>query len=243
LSGEVLGLYVSNASKDLRYTNDEKGVGQTYKENVDMEVTVGTGIGSNFIDESTVLFPQRIFNGILKYTVNASKYKVNFPVAKNLSTTLDGGNRGTGCVFTVTAKQWVKLLGVDIHTNMLNESVEVEIWTRLGSYERHAKNMDGWERIAYAKVIGQGEGVLTSIDYNDFDAVEMLSGQFRSFYVTLKTNNLLYSNGIKSGAEFRSDDALIINEGLGIYSYPLSQEASIYHPRVYNGNIHYTILD
>merc|ERR1712176_1136494 len=168
-----LGLYITNPSKDIRYTDDAKNVGEIYKGNDDLDVTVGTGIGSNTIDQSTKTYQQRVFNGGIKYI---KMHTLVMP--------LDGMNKGTGNLFTIRAKKNLNVTSIDIHT-ALNEKTSVEVWTRLGSYEGHTKAMDGWKNVAQVEVVGRGEGVLTPISQQNFQPVVILSGQSIAFYVTL----------------------------------------------------------
>ena len=129
----------------------------------------------------------------------------------------------------------VGVLSIDIHTK-IRTGVEVEVWTRPRLFADYTHSMDGWVKLSGAFVSGNGRGVLTLIDQQDFTTVEILPYQSQSFYVTLKSDNLLYTNG---GGLDTSDDALIIYEGVGIYKFPLQQNTVTYYPRVFKGNINY----
>ena len=129
----------------------------------------------------------------------------------------------------------VGVLSMDIHTK-IRTGVEVEVWTRPGSFADYTHSMDGWVKLSGAFVSGNGRSVSTLILQQDFTTVEILAYQSQSFYVTLKSDNLLYTNG---GGLDTSDDALIIYEGVGIYTFPLQQNTVTYYPRVFKGNINY----
>jgi len=241
--GGVLGFYITLMSKDLRYTDEDiKEVGEIYQENADIELAVGTGIGSYPLDIYAARYPQRIFNGILKYSSNSNS---NAAVSTQLQTTLVGGNGSYGNIFTMEAKESrVKVLSIDILTNISGLYIEVEVWTRPGTYEDHTESMDGWEMIALVSVIGQGEGKVTVIPQDEFEPVEISPTQTQSFYVFLKDSDLVYSGngeGTDVKKAVKSDDALIIYEGLGVRNYPLSNRVHTYYPRVFNGNINYAI--
>ena len=70
-SGETLGFYVTLNSLDLRYTNDTDNLklGGVYKQNNDIQITVGSGVGSFPLSRSSITYANRIINGSFKYDI------------------------------------------------------------------------------------------------------------------------------------------------------------------------------
>jgi len=243
LRDEVLGVYVTLTTNDLRYTTEKiREVGDIYADNDDMELAIGTGIGSYPLGDDTFMYPKRIFNGVMKYSTIDPPPPVQ---ATQLQTTMLWGNRSFGNIFTVVAKQsGVKVLSIDIHTRSYT-SEDVEVWTRSGPYDGYTQSMVGWEKVASVNVVGQGNGKITSIPQNEFQPVEIQT-QIQSFYVTLKRNEILYTNGDNTGMDdqraVKTDDVLTIHEGLGVGSYLLSNDTPTYSRRIFNGNINYVIM-
>jgi len=240
LRDQVLGVYITLTTNDLRYTNENvRGVGEMYADNEDMELAIGTGIGNYPLGANTDTYPQRIFNGVMKYSI------IDQPptVGTQLQTTMLWNNRSFGNIFTVVAKEsGVRVLSIDIHTKS-TDTVDVEVWTRSGTYDGYTENMNGWVNVARVSVLGQGADSVTSIPQNSFESVDIYPDQIQSFYVTLKSTDILYTNGdTQSTVDKRpvgTDHALTIYEGLGVGSYPLSSNTPTYLRRIFNGNIYY----
>jgi len=243
--GKVHSLYITLNSNSLRYTNEEiRAVGDIYEHDDEIEVMIGTGIGTYPISAGTSIYPQRIFNGVLKYTTisQASESSLNGPI--ELRTTMHGGNRGYGNIFSVVGKdRKLNILSIDIHTQIYLNEVDVEVWTKTGLYDGYTGKLEGWELVTRGmRVMCQGEGLITPIDQQNFDPMEVLPGQTRSFYITLQSNDMVYSNGKNDETTVASDDGLTIYTGLGVFSYPLGPTSKTFYPRVFNGNINYEFV-
>jgi len=70
-SGETLGFYVTLNSLDLVYTNDTDNLklGGVYKQNNDIQITIGSGVGSYPLSRSSITYDNRIINGSFKYDI------------------------------------------------------------------------------------------------------------------------------------------------------------------------------
>jgi len=226
-----ISFYLTLSSLDIRYTADNDSAGEVISQNEDLELYVGSGVGSFSLTSSTPIFNGRTFNGVIKY-------KVPQAVKKFLETTFEGGNGSLGSIVTLLAKRDLTITSVDIHLQSLANNY-VEIYTREGSSEGHEKSMDGWIQIFNDNVQGKGLNVKTPIDAEQFQSVPILKGQKRSFYITADSPNLRYTNGHNFGQGYTSDDSLVIMEGWGVGKYPLSFDSPIFKPRVFNGNFYY----
>jgi len=236
-SGDTLGLYLTLDFLDLRYTNEnEKEVGETYVENNDLAITVGSGVGSYPLSSESLIYPQRVFNGILKYSVLPD----TVPTVAQLKSTFASGNVGVGIIFSIQAHKKLKIVSIDYNTG-LKRMMLVEVWTRKGLFKNSMKSMDGWSQVATAQVIGKGKGIATSINSKDFADVDILQDEIQTFYITLPRSGIIYTNGISEDAKFAINDDLSIMEGYGVGNYLLTDKTPIFSPRVFNGILFYQL--
>ena len=196
----------------------------------------GSGIGSYPLSLTTPVYPRRVFNGVVEYKVDSESSAGSY----ELKSTLEGGNRSFGCLFSVKARKDLKISTIGVHTESDQEYVEV--YTRQGSYEGFTNSMDGWSFVVGADISGKGKGVVTQIEEKVFSDVEIRKGEIQSFYVTLVSAKLSYTNGKEVGSKFVSNDDLSLMEGLGVGDYLLAKDTKLFSPRIFNGALMYSVL-
>jgi hypothetical protein len=135
---------------------------------------------------------------------------------RSLITTLKGGNGAQGCMFDISTSIPALILGIDVHTVVKGEMMDVELYTKTGTFELNEENSSVWgQPVLSTSVIGKGVRNLTPLP--DFYPVIELSGaQVQSFYVRSKTSELRYSNGL---LETTGNPDMTISLGVGIGDY------------------------
>jgi len=172
------------------------------------------------------------------------------------------GSRTTsayGYVFNIRTRPSsgvILLTGFDFYT-LTTDEVTFELWTRLGSFKGHKGTYDGWDLVASGTVKGRGIGRYTSIPEELYTPVSIPSGGgetgTRAFYLTLKSNQLVYKLGeVQEDSVAVSDsryhaytEDLDIWEGEGILWYPFPDPSEVIYyrmPRQYLGAIYYNRL-
>mmetsp|Transcript_30795 Transcript_30795/g.57060 ORF Transcript_30795/g.57060 Transcript_30795/m.57060 type:complete len:631 (-) Transcript_30795:46-1938(-) len=172
------------------------------------------------------------------------------------------GSRTTsayGYVFNIRTRPSsgvILLTGFDFYT-LTTDEVTFELWTRLGSFKGHKGTYDGWDLVASGTVKGRGIGRYTSIPEELYTPVSIPSGGgetgTRAFYLTLKSNQLVYKLGeVQEDSVAVSDsryhaytEDLYIWEGEGILWYPFPDPSEVIYyriPRQYLGAIYYNRL-
>jgi len=135
---------------------------------------------------------------------------------RSLITTLKGGNGAQGCMFDVSTSSPVFILGIDVHTVVKGEMMDVEMYTKTGTFEMNEENPSVWgQPVLSTSVIGKGLRNLTPLP-DFYPLIELLGGQVQSFYVRSKTSELRYSNGL---LETTANPDMTISLGVGIGNY------------------------
>ena len=149
---------------------------------------------------------------------------------KELETTFDFTLGSTGVLFSLKALRDVSVSSFAVNAMSRGEG-EVKVYTRSGGYSGHEQSSEGWELVYNnASVTHNRRGKPTEL--GDFDkAVLVTAGATQSFLI-ISSKGLVYKAGTEQGAEFVSDEAMIVYEGAGITS---EFEGSIYSPRVFGG--------
>ena len=150
----------------------------------------------------------------------------------------------------------VLIQGLDFYTET-TDTVGVEVWTRLGSFEGFEGTYDGWDMIASGMVKGAGYGRYTSIPFELFTPVSIPGGGgdkgTRAFYITLNTKALVFKlesrgmgfDGATDTQVMASSPDLEIYNGKAVLSYPFPNPAEtwFYHsPRTFLGVVTYDRL-
>ena len=236
-AGAIQAFYVTLDSADMRYTNGNN-LGALYKSDNNLQFFQGVGTTYPFGS----IFSPRIWNGRIKCvqstsaridpTPRPSPAPTSSPI-RALETTMADGNGQGGNQFSLIATNAIEIVGFEIHSRK-NSTVKAEVYTKAGSFEGFEQNATAWTLIQTEFVPNKGIDVLTPLPPLP-SPIKIHAGNLQSFYVTLTTNDIRYTNGDKIGAVFISDDNLQFLEGTGnIYPFGTS-----YAPRVWNGRIKY----
>lgn len=148
------------------------------------------------------------------------------------------GNNHRGNMFDIVATNAVTILSFDA-SPMGNTTIE--IYYKAGTWNGFANTPSAWTFIGSAPVTYTGSFVPVAVPVN----ITIPAGQTYAFYVTSNTSavSLNYSNGTNVGNVYSSDANISFLEGGGM-EYPFTQNTgAVYQPRVWNGNIHYTLAD
>lgn len=80
----------------------------------------------------------------------------------------------------------------------------------------------------------------------DFDipiTMPVGGGTTLGIYVTLDSSDLKYTNGNELGGVYAQDDHIMLLEGTGVGHYPLYSDDRFFSPRVFNGDVRYTVKE
>ena len=157
-----------------------------------------------------------------------------------LTTTTRGTISFYGNMFNVdTGSKDILIESLGIHTSSTSQ-VSVQVYTKGGSLVGSHRSSSGWARIVSTRVQGQGEGKITPIPASAFaSAVSVGADSTQAFYVTLDTEEMLFSDGRNFGRSAASNADLTIDEGTASqYRF-----GSFFYPYVFNGAINYSRLN
>ena len=254
-NGDRQAFYVTMTLPDIRYTNGEEGAFGTphHSSNQDMKVLIGTGIGG--YPFSSDYYPNRIFNGAVMYTVedigggNALGSSDGTVTGRDppepqtfiLSTTYAADNGSFGSMFVATALEDIVIIGMDIHTKATG-SVPVEVFTKTGTYQGYEDDPNAWDPVvSIPELSAKGLGVPTALSFDGSvssshaSSVTIATGESRSFYVTMRSGDLRYTNGVHPAS---NDHLLIGSQSAGVGGYPFGP---VYDPRAFNGSLKYRL--
>jgi len=166
-----------------------------------------------------------------------------------LTTTQAGGSGACGNIFDVELMEnatGIEITSLDIYTDR-KYSIEVEVWARAGTALGSIPFPDpGWTLACKTKVLGAGKNEFTPIPPGEFLPLQLSEMTPKmGFVVFALSPDIRYTpNKDKSYGILASDANIQISDGDGITSCPFRgpvQGASIPH-RLFNGQIHYTVL-
>ena len=155
-----------------------------------------------------------------------------------LTTTFAAGNNHRGNMFDIVATNTVTIESFDAHPM---GTTDYEIYYRVGGHAGFETSAAGWTLVGTATgVPAQPQGTPTPIPINV--NVTIPAGQTYAFYVTSSNTavSLNYTNGTSVGNVLSSDANISFLEGVGM-EYPFANGGTFFSPRVWNGNIHYSI--
>eukprot|EP00586_Coscinodiscus_wailesii_P002681 CAMPEP_0172490534 /NCGR_PEP_ID=MMETSP1066-20121228/20996_1 /TAXON_ID=671091 /ORGANISM="Coscinodiscus wailesii, Strain CCMP2513" /LENGTH=521 /DNA_ID=CAMNT_0013259045 /DNA_START=97 /DNA_END=1659 /DNA_ORIENTATION=- len=157
---------------------------------------------------------------------------------------IQGDNASFGNMFDVVAVRRLTITSFDIHTDAYTQNdghVEVEVWTRSGSFVGHHLTSKGWRLIASCRVQAAGVGQYTRIPQSEFMEVKLEPNDRQAFFVVLKSADLRYSKvtDTEVGRVFESNAHLEFLVGVAIGQDTFGDK--IFDNRLWNGKIHYTI--
>ena len=155
----------------------------------------------------------------------------------SLASTFAAGNNHRGNMFDIGAINDVLIDAFDVHPQ---GNTTIAIFYKVGSFVGSEANAAAWTFIDSVPVNAQPTGIPTRVPINVNIAIP--AGQTYAFYVTSSDVGvaLNYTNGTTPGAVFASDANLQFLEGVGL-EYPFTAGGGTFSPRVWNGNIHYSL--
>jgi hypothetical protein len=166
--------------------------------------------------------------------VSPTEVETVFGGAQVTTTLFAGGNGQAGNMFVVQAHQEpITIFSIDIHTYSKNPNLEVMIYTKAGSFWGYETSADGWTKICDTTVQGLGTPNPTPIPASAIQEVTIQPGDMQSFYVTLTTSTIRYTNG--HDIHSMGDEYITFEDSVGVL-YPF---AAIHIDRIWNGQIHY----
>jgi hypothetical protein len=145
-------------------------------------------------------------------------------------------------MFSVTAKESVEIISFEFASFSIGNDLQVEVYTIQGAdYLSVNDQADRWI------MIGKTEAAIETIDglgmivprADMLRAIQMLPGDTRSFYFTLKSQHLKLegNNGATTGQLQLEDDMLQLNVGVSLRVYPFPELVDM--DRSFQGKIHY----
>eukprot|EP00550_Attheya_septentrionalis_P008513 CAMPEP_0198287054 /NCGR_PEP_ID=MMETSP1449-20131203/5991_1 /TAXON_ID=420275 /ORGANISM="Attheya septentrionalis, Strain CCMP2084" /LENGTH=1128 /DNA_ID=CAMNT_0043984949 /DNA_START=159 /DNA_END=3545 /DNA_ORIENTATION=+ len=165
--------------------------------------------------------------------------------SRTMFTLLSGGNGQAGNMFEIVALRNITFESLSLHVDTTN-TVEFYVFSKQGAldddYIKTYRNLNKitdtpWgDSICHGKVKGNGRGNLTPLPEGLCKPVTIEQGQKHSFYVTLTTRNIDYTNAPSLGAEFAKNNDIIVLAGYG-KKFPFHRA---YKKRVWNGEFKYT---
>lgn len=135
-----------------------------------------------------------------------------------------------------TEGEYAVITGIDFHTNLQNDDVNVVVYTKEGSYLGSEFTPGDWHMIANTSVVGQGYYKRTPIPIEQ--QVSVVNGGTRAFYVSIDKPNLLYSNAdddISLGDTVYQQNGMQFRIGSGLQG----TFSDVFQPRIYNGGIQF----
>eukprot|EP00978_Attheya_sp_CCMP212_P010174 scaffold24439_cov49-Attheya_sp.AAC.2 len=168
--------------------------------------------------------------------------------SRTIFTLLSGGNGQAGNMFEIVALRDITFESVSLHVDT-TKTVEFYVFSKQGALENNDikkyRYLDSitdtpWgDYICHGEVKGNGRGNLTPLPEGSCQKVTIEQGQAHSFYVTLTTGNMDYTNGPSLGAEFAKNNDMIVLVGYG-KRFPFHRT---YEKRMWNGEFKYTTLN
>ena len=246
----------------LRYiTGNEEG--QEYKSNDDLTIFEGIARRVGF---DSAMYSPRVWSGGLNYLVGSpptleptssptikpttgspTPVPTRQPTAsptteeerfKTFATSFDSTSTSAGNMFDITTKNDIVIHEIGINTYKKSD-VNVQVWTKQGTYQNFDKDISAWTPIANVTVQGQGLNVPTMIPIGSFEPVTIMRRSKQAFYITCDGPYLRYSMGVSEGRDIGSNEDLILHEGVG-KRLPIT--AATMSPRVWNGVIKYEVV-
>lgn len=163
---------------------------------------------------------------------------------KSMEIAMEGDNGNYGITFTVKAlERDIQITTLDFVCES-NSTVNVQVYTRPGLFNKQEMaTPDQWTLSADTSVTGYGADQVTTIPRESFSPVLVPQGQYQTFYLTLDTNELRYSNatGYSPGELYIADRFLELYAGKGV-GQPFLQAMFGKPARIFNGILYYLTL-
>ena len=161
---------------------------------------------------------------------------------KQLVTTYDSGHSAAGFMFDMKAKNDIAIKNMDINMYTTRDTVQLEIYTKEGSWVGYETNEDAWTLWLNETI--KGSSVLnkpTRIPAGLFAApLELSADERRAFYVAFTDGPYLrYSKSL-------TDEQLYTNEDVILDGYGAAKrkgfQGGMYNPRLFNGALNYETI-
>jgi len=170
-------------------------------------------------------------------------------VIETITTQFDSSHSYAGCMFNILARDHLVITNLAFNTHVTT-SMNVQVYTREGSYVNFDKTLNGWTKIVETQVMGKGLDRPTYLPAGSFDPLLVDDKSIQSFYITStegpymreskgvgissETGELNTSTETPAMTTWNSD--MIIYEGIG-KRLPVTE--SSFSPRVWNGLFEY----
>jgi M6 family metalloprotease-like protein len=231
----------------MRYS---RGSGSGSLVSSDDSLAIFEGVGKGYPCARTL--QDRVWNGVIHYlpkgmmpvaesqsepAVAESSKAESSPAATDTltwMTTFVGGRRAAGVMFDLVGKRTAVIVGMSLHIDHAS-TVQVEIYTKAGSYLHFETIPRVWTKILSTGITGQGRGNKTTLPANSFNPITLHANNTMAVYITCTGNTMRSSTG---DIWIESNDAFSIANGVG-KSYPFGRT---YHDRVWNGIIEYFLV-
>ena len=111
------------------------------------------------------------------------------------------------------------------------------VYSKTGSYVGSETNIASWTLLQTLTVVRMGEGTFTPL-LPLVNPLRVNAGSIQSFYITLTSSNMRYTNGNSTGALIYQDSNLEFFQGAG-KKHPIDAASSTFDQRIWNGRIKY----
>ncbi len=153
----------------------------------------------------------------------------------SLTTTFAGGNSLAGSMFDLEAVNDLTIDSFDVNM-ATGQTGDIEVYFKTGTWVGSESTPADWTLVGTAtNITSAGVGLPTPLNLDL--GITVAAGNRVAFYITRTSGSLTYTNGTTVGALFASDSNLQMFEGAG-KGYPFG---STFQPRVFNGNIVYSV--
>eukprot|EP01083_Nonionella_stella_P209158 758439_1 len=178
-----------------------------------------------------------------------------FRLSESLTfTTLFGNdNEQHGNIFEITTNEnYLQINSFDINLDV-SDPYDIYIWYKKCSYVGFENDISAWTPIhTQLAVASSGVDMATQLDLLE-TPLKLYPNTLYSFWIASPNigafdgifggGPIRYTNGIEECTLFSSDSNLKFYEGLGVRDVVGGSRFKTFSKRIWNGNIHYTIID
>ena len=143
-------------------------------------------------------------------------------------------------MFDIVAKNNVTISNLGIHTYVTEFRLNVQIYTRVGSYRGVENDITQWTLVTNTTVQGQDVGTPTMLAEAFDSPILIRQNQRQSFYVTTNGPWLRSTQGMVEGEEIYNNSDISFYQGVG-KKYPMT--SGTFPARIWNGLLQYRIVD
>ncbi|KAL7535638.1 hypothetical protein ACHAXR_006623 [Thalassiosira sp. AJA248-18] len=158
---------------------------------------------------------------------------------QTFATTFQSNTTFAGNMFDIVARKNIAIYNMGIHT-YLQRDIDLQIYTRVGSYQGAQNDISRWTHVVNTTVRGQGMGNPTMLSGAFSDPIFVRRGSRQSFYVTTNGPWLRATKGTNQDEEMyqMEDSDMSFYQGVG-KRYPMN--AGTYPARIWNGLLQYRV--